>query len=696
MSKLYVFAKGKGQLSHESTLATLKYIPRSRTPWQPSTHGRQNMIPADMADWWGKGRPHVGNQHPNSPYTSSKSSSLEERQIQLIPKQELEKYMPNIELGPKALVTPVSLMAARQGHRVTHDLLHSYDPFIGAVDKPTVVDHDKITHDDPNRVGLHPATIHSRGRIYRWLRRGPFFQEDHYFRRSVAPIDGSTANRPPILPEDVRLAKKVVKLARRGHLKAACEEYRKFVSVPPVEVYRALTAACVPGAKIADAVAILEEGTSKMFYIARDAEVLTNVMKCAIKAKNRSRVMWVYNVARGRYYENKVARAEIEPQTMYTLSTMALEFLLDHDSGEEARTLYCFLAENSLLNNDIYIRVGKELQATLAKGEKIGSYQDSLADGLSLTKNVAPIAEGVSQLLAGRDEADAASDVSLSDVVIPRYEGETAVSYLSRRFADVDVAFVVRLARFKNDGKTDLVVKSQQSKKDNVPNAPNYIEAYCERALSWLLTLSATQAVSFEAQPMPYMRKSKPSTVNANVRVAYLPENRKPTALTATEQGFTFHFDKNSRFVEETFRQQGDTLESKLLAQRRIHKPVSQAVRFDGEVDASHSVGGKLEQQRALLETMFPTVNMRVPAARVLHPSVFSASGIRDLHREVVGASGDAATSGSTMASDAAMAAALATAPLGNTTASRPAGVSSSDGVNVAESISKMDDKSMF
>eukprot|EP00658_Telonema_sp_P-2_P048879 TRINITY_DN37176_c0_g1_i1.p1 TRINITY_DN37176_c0_g1~~TRINITY_DN37176_c0_g1_i1.p1 ORF type:complete len:424 (+),score=102.74 TRINITY_DN37176_c0_g1_i1:328-1599(+) len=423
-------------------------------------------------------------------------------------------------------------------------------------------------------------------------------------------------------------------------------------------------------------------------------------MKCAIKAKNRSRVMWVYNVARGRFYENKVARAEIEPQTMYSLAVMAMEFLLDNGCSEEARTLYAFLVESKLLENDIHVRVGKELQAALAKGEKIGAYQNSMADGLSLTKNVTPIAEGVTQLLTGRDEVDGVLEdgLNVNESVIPRYAGESAISYLSRRFRDVDVSFVVRLARFRNDGKTDLVLKSQQAKKDAVANAPNYIEMYCERALEWLTMLSVSQTVSYEVQPMPYMRKSKPSDMNANVRVAYLPENRKPTAMTASEQGFTFHFDRNARFVEETFRQPGDTLESKLLAQRRIHKPVSQSVRFP-HTGVPSTLSAPMQRQREkrseLIDSLFPTVRSIesgvITTSRTLHPSVFSASGIRDAHRDVVGVSGDAATSGSTMAADVALAASLSTAG-----GARAPSVSSSDGVDVSKSISSMDGSSMF
>lgn len=84
---------------------------------------------------------------------------------------------------------------------------------------------------------------------------------------------------------------KIIRLARKGHLKAAAEEYRKVTSIPPVAVYRALTAACVPHARLADAIAIFEDGDAKLFYVSRDGEVLLNLMRCAIAARHRRRIM---------------------------------------------------------------------------------------------------------------------------------------------------------------------------------------------------------------------------------------------------------------------------------------------------------------------------------------------------------------------------------------------------------------------
>eukprot|EP00758_Cryptobia_borreli_P003677 Tbor_TRINITY_DN3909_c0_g1::TRINITY_DN3909_c0_g1_i1::g.825::m.825 len=675
MSKNFVFQTGRSA-THEPTTNVLRYVPRARNPWQPSMVWRENVMPNDLKSFWDTGRGRHGPTFPNSGYHQQNTHVWEDSTVSLIPKHELEKYMPDINLGPKAFVTPVSLMHARNGHRVTHDMLYSYDPYIGKNEALSNVDHDNISVEDPNRVGLHPNAIHCRGRIYRWLRRGPFFQEDHYFRRNVAPRGNITS---AITPEDVQLARKVIKLARRGHLKSACDEYRKFVSVPPVEVYRALTAACVAGGKLGDAIEIFEDGNSKLFYVSRDGEVLKNVMKTAIKAKNRARVMWVYNVARGRFYENKLAKAEIEPLTMYRLCVLALEFLLDHRSGEEARTIYHFMScasgkvfnamqsgaviegyqSHNFLNFDLYIRIGKQMQDALASGNKISSFSPSMMNGLSLTNNVDVIAPALCQAIAMRDaelQEETGGNLNICDAVAPLKEQqkEHPMEYLQRRFSDVDVAAIVRLARFRRC--TVDLLKGQDD---------NKIQEYIDRCVSWLVTLSASNAREHEQPAMPYLRKSKPSTVNSNVRVAWLPENRKVTHLLPSESGFSFYYsDANlepARFVEETYPQvSGTSVRSMYLALQPIHSPVAATIDFmpsqssDNATKKSRHPAHLFEQHPSTTKLFSseevarpkPPVPSGIYSRRssILHPSVLRIGTVPHLHGTVDSAS--AATSG--------------------------------------------------
>ncbi|KAL7698424.1 hypothetical protein N2W54_001855 [Lotmaria passim] len=617
MSVIGVFTKGRGT-GHPSATSILRYIPRARVPWQPSRFGRENLAEDDMARLWGRGRYRTGPGNYNSGYSTEKTHNIEDNTVSIIPKHELEKFMPDISLGPKALVTPVSLMSARNGHRVTHDLLHSYDPYIGRLQKPATVDHDNITVEDPNRVGLNAATLDCRGRIYRWLRRGPFFQEDHYFRRTIQlQRDGQLA----VATHEVPLMQRIVRLARRGQLKLACEEYRKATTVPPVEVYRALTAACVPGAKLADAIAIFEDGNARLFYVARDGEVLYNLLRCAMRAKHRVRVMWVYNVMVGRHYENVVVRAEVDPIWRYRIASLALEYLLDHNAGEEARVIYSYLAESQLLDCDLYVRLGHVMQQALQEGKTVHA-KPEVFEGMALAQNAAAVAPQVAAALYARfasvmaeekEEKEAAAAAaekrgwSLTDPAATKADVDAgaAVAWLASAFPDIDALAVLRLARFRRNAK-DLMAKDRQ--------------AYVQRAAQWLELLSTAHQAREEA-PLTYLRKSRPSLTNANVRVAWLPERQRGHALLASDEGFKFAYaGPQSRFVEETFAYAGSTLQSRYLAQQPVHTEVPVSVDF----------GSNGEGPSGVFHPRLGSTTLTPASPRILHASVLqhaSSSG---------------------------------------------------------------------
>ncbi|RNF09838.1 uncharacterized protein Tco025E_06912 [Trypanosoma conorhini] len=615
MSVTGIFSKGRG-IGHEAATSILRYIPRARVPWQPSRFGRENLTANDLAVLWGRGRYRNGPGNYNSGYHTEKTHVLEDNTVTMIPKHELEQYMPDISIGPKALVTPVSLMSARNGHRVTHDMLHSYDPHIGRLDKPAVVDHDNVTVEDPNRVGLNAATLDCRGRIYRWLRRGPFFQEDHYFRRSVKLNRDGTV---PAAAHEAPLMRKIVRLAQRGHLKAACEEYRRVTTIPPVEVYRALTACCIPAGLIADAVAIFEDGNAKLFYVARDGEVLHNVMRCAIKAKHRVRVMWVYNVMRGRYYENVVVRAEIDPIWRYRIALLALEYLLDHNCAEEAAAVYSYLVDEDLLQCDVHVRVGLHMREALAKGKAV-ALSEEVARATSLVKDAAAVAPEVARELQQRqvevlrsnersnngtinttEHAAAAGSVWSAHGPLTAMDAaqQDALSWMQENFGDVDIASVLRWARFRH--AKDLMAKDRSQ--------------YLARAAAWIELLSR-RSHAMEEAPLTYMRKSRPLSLNtnANVRVAWqTPVTRPdgPPRLLAREEGYTFHHGEHSRFVAETCRHPGETLQSRFLALQPIHTEVSAKEDFQ-------AIHAQRQQARALPGSVV------APPARILHHSVTS------------------------------------------------------------------------
>ncbi|CUG90748.1 Hypothetical protein, putative [Bodo saltans] len=583
MSVISVFAKGRGH-AHEKVTNVGRYIPRARTPFQPSTFGRKNLTKEDLAQVWGRGRYRTGYANANSGYSTEKSKVMDDNTVTMIPKHELEKYMPDISLGPKSLVTPISLMSARNGHRVTHDMIHSYDAHIGALEKPAVVDHNNIiAQDNINFVGLNAATLDCRGRIYRWLRRGPFFQEDQYFRRYVAP--GGLEKAPT---QEVSLFKRVVRLAGKGRLKGACEEYRKITTVPPVEVYRALTAACIPHGNLGDAISVFEDGNAKLFYVARDGEVLHNLMSTAVTAKNRPRVMWVFNVMRGRYHENKFIRAEIDPLWQYRITVRGLTWLLDNGCAEEARVLYAFLEENKMLDNDLQVRLGQQMKDALAAGKPISLTAQGLSD-LAVMKAVRALA---ANLRSAVQESQESFETALHESNSGRDDG--ALEWLQQKFGDVDVLAVMRLARYR--GRRDLFAKPEDQ------------ELFFTRCTEWLYLLSERQAQS-EGKPLTYMRKSKPSAVNENVRIAWVPELQKKTRLLPSEMGMGFSYKNGTRFVHETFPAAGATLASKFLALQPIQTEVTAAVDFS-------RLSGSI---------------VSPPVSRLIHPSAGGASETRTL-----------------------------------------------------------------
>jgi hypothetical protein len=636
-----MFAKGRGHGS-ESAMKVLKYIPRARTPWQPSAFYRKNLTLEDLTKFWNSGRAKLGAGHYNSGYSTIQQHVVDDQNVEMIPKHELEKYMPDISIGPKALVTPVSVMSARAGHRVTHDLLHSYDAHIGAVEKDARVDHDNISPLDPNRQGLHGTALDCRGRIYRWLRRGPFFNEDQFFRRYVTVENATSSEKDVEVPQEATLHKQIIRMCKQGDLKSACEVYRKLTHPPTVHVYRALTAACVPHGQIADAVAIFEDGNARLFFIARDGEVLLNLMNAAIVAKNRSRIMWTLNVARGRYYENHLVRAEVDPFYTYRMAVAAMTFFLENGCGEEARSVYRALQADGMLLYDVYVKLGQQMQQLLlgsvkssAEGSGGGESEDNTSNNnnnnnKSLPKfNEKALVESCSlqqnALNFGPLIADAVAQLAhlplskqlRAELDVPK----RSLQWLSQRFPDVDVLFVARLARFKGD--TDLMALEEQT-------------VFANRCAQWLEVLSARYDEA-NGQPLPYLRKSKGSAAMKTVRVAWLPERRKPQRMQPGELGFTFHFSPTTRFVDESFPQvpPGDvSIQSQFLAIQPTQVEVSCSVDFADEKrkkkDAIGSGGGGVLASPC--------------GSKILHPSVFASSAAVMISTEQKPAAGGGAS----------------------------------------------------
>lgn len=696
MSVSGVFAKGR-PAGHPAATSILKYLPRPRVPWQPSRFGRANLEESDLARLWGRGRYRTGPGNFNSGYSTEKTHVMEDNNVEMIPKHELEKYMPDISIpGGKALVTPISLMGARHGHRVTHDLLHAYDPFIGRVQKPAVVDHDNISVEDPNRVGLNAATLDCRGRIYRWLRRGPFFQEDYYFRRSTG-LQRSGA-LPPQSPFELPLIKKLVLLAKKGRLKDACEVYSKLTTVPPVSVYRALTAACIPQGLLADAVAIFEDGNAKLFYVSRDGEVLFNLMRCAARAKHRVRAMWVFNVMCGRYYENVLVRQEIEELWRFRIALMALSFFLDTNAGEEAKTVYRYLETEKLLDSDLSVRLGYTIGEAIQNGETIpiipglGEHvPESFSAPLRLEK-----------VSTQEKNVETAARPVLAAQTLEAFE-KMALQQNARRLApEIAAAVYADYMKHLKDAEIENCYGMEQqeaslspsfslwSSQPSLPSPPlndamatsseasaaalEWLEGvfpdvavlsilrharfksehrvdlllkkssrpiYVARVVHWLNLLSV-RASEREEVPLPYLQKSKPSLTNENVRVvcpfldAAAASSQYPHTgtLLPSEEGFQFAYRPNMRFVKETFRYPGhvESFHARYLAQRPMHQEVKPSLEFLG---AAQKEVAEAARQKLLLEpsgTTGPTIGIASGEKSGAVRRIVHSSVLRSLH----------------------------------------------------------------
>ena len=457
-----IFQKGRPTYPSSKGTSILKYLPRPRVPYQPSTFRRENLELNDLKRLWQRGRIGSG-RDLQAYYSTEKTMTRYGHTVNKIPKHELENFMPNIDLGPKALVTPTSLMSTRDGHRVTHDLIHSYDPHIGRRDGGTdaEVNHDNITPYDNDNVGLHGDTISSRARIYRWMRRGPQFNEFHYFNREVAPILTSTKTKQGGKAE-TRLYKKIIRLATKNKLKAACEEYRRCTYIPPVQVYRALLSACIAGGLIADAVAIYTDG-DQLHAVTRDAECYNSLLLTAINANNIPRIMWIVNEMMGQFWHSDFMRTRIEPLFICQILNIALEYLLDAEQVAEATTVYKFLRDHNGLDVDLHIRMGAEIKK-LFDDNKVVNIDSLNYNDLAIEKTV---------------------DIVLPEVAIGVYKSlvssgieikvKPSVEWLLEYCMSINIRALLRLGRFIQS-KLDLLTTDQ----------PHYLA----RVVNWIVLLT--------------------------------------------------------------------------------------------------------------------------------------------------------------------------------------------------------------
>jgi hypothetical protein len=527
-----VFNSGRPNISGaDKSVGILRYLPERRRPYLPHNFYRKNVPEADMDRMWLTSRFKEG---PGSKWSGVTAKALQGAhtlhgdKADFIPRTELERFMPDISIGQKAFVTPVTLMSARAGHRVTHDLLHSYDPHVGADGKKRFVRHSDVSVTDEKRQGLHGDTFGCRSAIFRWMRRGPFAQEFNHARR----IFRSSPQRPNKSKETYLVAK-VTRLARQGKIKAACEQYRRFEHRPPLAVYRALLRACVAQGLIADAFAIYFEG-QKLQHITSDPVCYDALIRACIAADNVTKLMWVHDLIRGDFTTNTILRITVNPAQARHLHGTILSFLVDRGYEVEARTVYRYMKRAELLDIDLHIAAGKAMSKTMKAGgvANVPSSFNQLRIAKETRRLLAPLAVVWHRRLTLPHESNAVADAIAA--------GTTKVALFKQAYADVDLDFVIRFARF--EGKTDLL----RSKK----LAMHFIN----RCLACLDLLSDRKRRV--DTPLPYLLKSKPAAASGPmVRIASNPQAaRVPGRLTATDAGSAFWYSpQGTRLVEETY-----------------------------------------------------------------------------------------------------------------------------------------------
>eukprot|EP00760_Papus_ankaliazontas_P011777 PhM_4_TR15031/c0_g1_i1/m.61485 len=511
-----VIPGGRPTMPHEATRKVLKYSPGPRRAWLPSAINRENLLPETLEKEWSNSRGRHGPGHINSGYSKLKEIQWEDNPSPITPVHELSKFMPDITIEENIHSTPVSLMHARNGHRVTHDLIHSYDPVISQLEKyptkPRLIDHDKITPQDEMRFGLHPQTIGSRSRIFRYLRRAPFSDEKNYYNHYVQPFDAP--------PAEVALRNDIVEFANKDAIEEASNVYRKLTHPPTVEVYRAMMGCCERLGLLADAVALFDDGYRVNRKTVRDPLVIQSYLQTALNVHHPARVMRILAYVVGNRTDNLIYRSEVSDEWKHRLSLKALTYYLANNFSTEARSVYDWMSSNNLLNWDNYESMAQEVAALLADDKK------SAVD-FDLTDK--PFRGNT------KEHVGLLTSYHARYCYLHKAGGTWSVSWLEKQFSGIDVDFVLRLAAnvVGGDGKSsDLIVQT----------AHNY-----------LLQLHPKAQRSSNHALLPYLKKSKPSKNNPNIRTVPHTGELEVRRRLPYEEGYVFGFTNNTRFVVESY-----------------------------------------------------------------------------------------------------------------------------------------------
>ena len=546
-SSVKAIASGVPTLPHDPTRRILKYLPPPRRPWHPSTFRRENVTQEQLQIEWSKSRTRHGPGYINSGYSTAKEHVFDDYSTPPTPIHELVKFMPDIRV-PGLHSTPESLMHVRNGHRVTHDLIHSYDGFVSGHKKygpkgerdPQLIDHDNISPMDEGFHGIHPSVFGSRARIYRYLRRPPYSEERMYYRRYVAPF--------PAPPSERRMQQEIIRLCdEEKNLEAACATYRLLVHRPTAEVVTAMLKCCGYWGLLSDAAALYLDVSGTDRKMARETSVLSAYLDVALQVNHPQHVLTVLGIVHGTKTDNFRYR-EVPSTIKYELGRRALVWMLTK-SYPHARTVYKWLYDQKLLNYDVEEvagnKIGELLTEVMTRSETSESDNDSVAESITdlLSENNLVVQQKISQKI-----------LLLVTQIHMEYtfchEGTFTITWLEREFFPIDLHAVVRLsrdvARAQRSNATDIAVHEGEEVSD-------VDIAYSVHKI--LLLLSPDLRRPSQSSLLPYLHKSKPSRHNPNVRVVPAAEELQHRGLLPFQAGYSFYHDKNGavRTVTESY-----------------------------------------------------------------------------------------------------------------------------------------------
>jgi len=516
--RLQELKKIRPTMGHTATSKLMKYIPPRRNPHHPARVGRENLLPEDLSKEWLAGRGLDGPSHPNSGFSTKATMQFEDSTLHPMPVHELSKFMPDITV-PGIQSTPVSMMNARNGHRVSHDLIHSYDPYLSQVnryEKQPLINHDEITPYDEKRHGLHPRTFGSRARMYRYLRRSPHRDEELYYKNYIQPF--------PLPTPQAALQQEIIKAASKNDIEGACATYRVLEHPPQVDTIKAMMKCCARLGLLGDCAALFEDALRINRKLGRDPEVLDAYLDASLLTAHPARAMFVLSYVIGTKTDNIRYNAEVPDVWKYRMGAKALAWMLEKGHGAEAQSVYAWLESAKLLNYDNYEALGQEITALLQQPEK--EAKDIILSEptkYATTKGILQALiehHGHYRFLAG-------------------FGGSYAAPWLENEFPNIDIDFVLRLAR---SSVTASATEGQSTDTKQI--------AQLAHAFLLLLVPSASRAAQHTV--LPYMLKTKPSSQNPqNVYVVPHDGELRVRKLRPHEAGYRFGYKEGMQVVTE-------------------------------------------------------------------------------------------------------------------------------------------------